>query len=112
MTDIKIERHDSHCVVVPPQRVDVTNAAEFLNSIKDEIRSGNTNIVLDLTDTRAIDSTALGALVQVYKWSRIGEGDLRLASPSDGVKRLLSLTRLDKVFDLHDSIEDAVLAFH
>lgn len=93
-------------VVTLPERLDVSNVDEFIDDIKGKIRAGNRKVVLDFEGTRAIDSTALGAIVQVYKWLRVGQGDLFLVRLSSSVRRIFAITRLDKALDVYDSIED------
>jgi anti-sigma B factor antagonist len=66
-------------------------------------------IILDLTAVLFIDSSGLGALVAVLK--HLGEGgDLVLCGIKGGVASMFKLTRMDKVFRIFPTAEDAVVA--
>ena len=54
-----------------------------------------------------VDSSGLGAIVSCLK--RLGpRGNLAIAGAKGAVSRLFTLTRMDKVFTLHDSVDAAV----
>ncbi len=91
-----------------PARVDVTNAKAFVDVVRAEIDKDKRQIVLDLSHTEAIDSTALGAIVQIFKSLRARDGELSMAGVGDGVRRVLAITRIDRVFPLFATVEEAV----
>lgn len=97
-------------IVKLPARVDVTNTQGLLDAVRSQMGAGSDRFILDLSETEAIDSTGIGVIVSLYKSLRVGEGDLLLASVGSGVARVLALTRLDRVFQLHDSVESAKAA--
>ncbi len=108
MEILEVRLEGTSCVVESPKRVDVSNASLLLETIKSQVESGCRQVVIDLKKTEAVDSTALGALVQIYKWLHVADGSLCLANVSEPVGRVLSLTRLDDVFSLFDSVEAAL----
>ncbi len=55
------------------------------------------NVTLDLGGVTFVDSSGLGALVAALRYCRDRGGTLVLAGPRPGVRRLLSLTGLDRV---------------
>jgi len=61
---------------------------------------GASRLVIDLSDTRHVDSAGLGALMLVQR--RAGERRQRVAlrSPSEELRFLLMLTKLDELFEL------------
>ena len=104
-----IELEQGVVVLTVPVRVDVSNTREIIAPVRQEILAGHRAIVLDLRRTQAIDSTALGALVQIFKSVSAQGGKLILADVGDAVRRILSMTRLDTVFTLSSSRADAVM---
>ena len=63
--------------------------------------------MLDLGQVEFIDSSGLGVVVSVLK--RLGpSGNLAIANANSAVRRLFSLTRMDRVFTLYDSPQAAV----
>ena len=63
---------------------------------------------MDMSKVEYIDSSGLGVLVSVLKKVKVSEGKLVLISPKSSVKQILSLTNLDKVFNIQDTLENAV----
>lgn len=95
-------------MVVRPElaRLDATMALQFKDKVGDLIAGGERSLVLDLARVDFVDSSGLGALVALLK--RMGaEGSLALASVRPPVARLLALTRLDRVFRIHDTVQGA-----
>jgi anti-sigma B factor antagonist len=90
-----------------PERVDAYNTRELVTPIREAIDAGARCVVLDLSSTQSMDSTALGALVQILKALRAEGGELRLAAVGDAVSRVLSITRLDQVFSIFRTLEAA-----
>lgn len=81
-----------------PVRVDVSNTRDLVLPVRQGILSGQRQVVLDFSATQAVDSTALGALVQLLKAVKAAGGELVLCGVSDSVQRVFSITRLDQVF--------------
>lgn len=65
-------------------------------------------IVLDLKDMDFICSVGLGAIIVGHLKCRHHAGQVRLASPVPAVRELLETTRLTKLFDIYDSVEEAL----
>lgn len=68
-------------------------------------------LVLELSDVEMIDSAGLGELALLLTWSRATGCSIKLAAPSRRVRQLLELTNLASVFEIHPTLEEAVLAF-
>ena len=66
-------------------------------------------LVLDLTEVPYIDSSALGTLVSAYvSRHRLGR-HLALSGVSDQVSKTLKITRLESLFILFPTLEDALV---
>ncbi|MCW2900527.1 MAG: anti-sigma-factor antagonist [Streptosporangiaceae bacterium] len=65
-------------------------------------------IVVDFAEVRFCDATGLGTLVAVRNKLRERGGDLRLARVRAPQRRIFVITRLDRLFRLYDSVEDAI----
>ena len=65
-------------------------------------------IVVDLEKVSYIDSSGLATLVEMLKKTKSRGGSLGLASMSDKVKSLFEITKLDKLFSIHASQQDAI----
>lgn len=87
-------------------RFDAFSAPKFEDAVLSVMNDGVFNIVIDLSDVVFIDSTALAELVKVMKRSRESGGDLELIDPSDSVKVIFEVTRLDQVFTIRQERQD------
>ncbi|HZW45921.1 MAG TPA: STAS domain-containing protein [Microvirga sp.] len=92
---------------IDEKRVDASKAPAFKDEVAKRIEAGHSQVVLDMSGVEFVDSSGLGALVSCLK--RIGpRGKLAIAGASGAVIRLFSLTRMDRVFSLHDTVDAAV----
>jgi anti-sigma B factor antagonist len=89
----------------------VGNRHELKKQVLDAVEAGDTKFVIDFTATGYIDSSGLGVLVSLAKKVREAGGDLRLAGLNDDLKTLFELTKLDTLFSIMNSTEEAVGAF-
>jgi anti-sigma B factor antagonist len=96
-------------LVVKPmdKRIDASSAAAFKAKIAGWIREGEKRIVLNLSEVDFIDSSGLGAIVSSLK-AMGGEGDLVICNPRETVMSLFRLTRMNRVFQILPSEEEAV----
>ena len=67
--------------------------------------------VIDFTNTGYIDSSGLGALVTMSKQVREHGGELRIAGLNDDLRALFELTKLDTLFTISDTADQALAAF-
>jgi anti-sigma B factor antagonist len=97
-------------VLIPEgKRIDAYSAPAFKGKMVDWIGSGKTRIVLDLSQVEFIDSSGLGAIVSTLK--TIGNrGDLVLCGVQKAVMNLFQLTRMNRVFRIFPSQEEALKA--
>ena len=69
---------------------------------------GRQRLVVNLGDVPSIDAAGLGALVTAYGVVRRNGGSLRLAHVGSRVHTLLVVCRLATIFEMFDSVEEAV----
>jgi anti-sigma B factor antagonist len=74
------------------------------------IKNGHNRIVLDMSRTTYLDSSAVGILVACHGKTRESGGELRLAGITDRVKMILTMTGVDQVLHLHPTNDEAVAA--
>jgi anti-sigma B factor antagonist len=69
------------------------------------------NILLNLNGVTYMDSAGIGELVACYKRAAESGARLKLLNPSGRVSDLLSLTKLQQVFDIYNDEKDALVSF-
>jgi len=89
----------------------VGNRQELKQKVLDALEGGAKKFVVDFTRTGYIDSSGLGVLVSLSKKIREQGGDLRLAGLNEDLQTLFELTKLDTLFSILRTPEEAVAAF-
>jgi anti-sigma B factor antagonist len=89
----------------------VGNRHELKQKILDALEGGEKRFVIDFSRTGYIDSSGLGALVSLAKKIRETGGELRLAGLNEDLHTLFELTKLDTLFAIVDSTDEALAAF-
>ena len=89
----------------------VGNRQDLKQRVLDALEAGNRKFLIDFSRTGYIDSSGLGVLVSLSKKIRDEGGDLRLAGLNEDLKTLFELTKLDTLFAITDSAEQALAAF-
>jgi len=75
------------------------------------LEEGRVYLLVDLKGVSFLDSSGLGALVRALTNSQKEGGQTKLLNAGPQVRKLLEMTKLDSVFELHDDLERAVLSF-
>lgn len=95
-------------VVTVTGEVDLTSVGTLRDGLDEQLRSGHRRLVVDLGGVTFLDSTGLGVLVALSRTLR-GGGAARLVCNNPRILRLFSITSLDEVLVVHDTV-DAALA--
>ena len=88
------------------------SAAESLRAELTVKMKGQTHFVLHLGDLHFIDSSGLGMMVRLLTILRRSNGDLKLCCVPDALQKLLEMTNLHKLFEIHETEEGAIAAFY
>jgi anti-sigma B factor antagonist len=100
------ERH----VVAVRGEIDLFTAPELKSALSEAIESGHTRIVVDLTDTTFLDSTALGVLIGTVKRLRSRDGRLTIVNVDDNIAKTFEITGLDQIFPISPTRDEAIAA--
>ena len=89
----------------------VGNRGELKEYVQGLLERGDRRFVLDFSGTGYIDSSGLGALVSLARKVREEGGDLRLSGLNEDLRSLFELTKLDTLFAIADTRDQALAAF-
>lgn len=89
----------------------LTRSDRFKEIVLNEIESGSRNLIISFENVEYLDSSFLGALVAILKNLVPKNGKLTLIALNSDIRNLFELTRLDKIFDLKDSLKSALEGF-
>ncbi|MCT7950396.1 STAS domain-containing protein [Ancylothrix sp. C2] len=87
--------------------LDAFSEATFRRVIGKCIEDGPKHIVLDLSQIDFVDSSGLGALVQIVKTAQTEGGSLQIVTNAR-VTQTVKLVRLEKFLSLQPSVEEAL----
>ena len=87
---------------------EATEINEEFNQLIDDKKL---KVVIDLKEVEWMNSSGLGILIDAVTVLKNNNGALRLVNVSDRIVNLLKITKLDTVFDLRDSLEEAIKSF-
>jgi anti-sigma B factor antagonist len=103
---IDAERH----VVAVRGEIDLFTAPELKQKLTDAIEGGKTRIVVDLTQTTFLDSTALGVLIGAVKRLRTRDGALVIVNVDQNIAKTFEITGLDQIFTIVGERDSAIAA--
>jgi anti-sigma B factor antagonist len=91
--------------------LDIGTVSGMKADIDTIVTGGQRKILFDLYDLEQIDSSGIGAIIALFKRVRSNKGDVKIARLVGQPKEIFSLLRLDRVFEIHDSVENALKNF-
>lgn len=93
-------------IMINESRIDAAVAIAFKDQMRQMTEDSRDEVLLDLSAVSFIDSSGLGAIVAAMK--QLGKGRrLHLAGLMPNVDKVFRLTRMDTVFTIHGSVEEA-----
>jgi anti-sigma F factor antagonist len=96
-------------VLTPYGEVDAHTAPGLRRAVADQLDDPDvTQLVIDLSRTTFLDSSALGVLIGAFKRMRERDGRLDVVQPQGPVRRIFEITALDRILSLYESREDAL----
>lgn len=101
--------NQTRIITVGAERIDAAVAIQFKEDMRQITRQAPARVVLDLTQVDFIDSSGLGAIVSAMK-QLPSACRMDLAGLSPTVSKVFRLTRMDTVFHLYDTLNDAIAA--
>jgi anti-anti-sigma factor len=106
--DLEVRDHgDGRAEVAVSGEIDFATHRSLLGALAEEIERGRPRIVLDMSRVSFCDSTGLGVLVQVRQRVVEVDGWLRLAGPTEPVRRALEITNLDRLIPAYPTVAEA-----
>jgi anti-sigma B factor antagonist len=84
------------------------SAEEAKQTFRNLVEQGVKKVIVDLQEVPFIDSSGLAALVSGLKTLGGEASNLKLAAPQSQARLLFELTMFDRVFEIHDSVDDAM----
>lgn len=109
--NFNVSQQDDVTVVAVTGQLIVGNRQQLKEDVVELLDSGSRKFLFDFEDTAYIDSSGLGVLVSLSKKIREKGGEMRLANLNEDLRTLFELTKLDTLFYIADSREEALKGF-
>lgn len=107
----EVRQQDDVTVVEVEGQLVVANRQELKQLVLQRMAEGDQKFLMDFATTGYIDSSGLGVLVSLSKKIREQGGELRLANLNDDLRTLFELTKLDTLFCIASSRQEALDSF-
>src|SRR5512145_3312409 len=93
-------------------RIHLGNFAEFEQMAKEAHQNGMRDLVIDLSQTPALTSIGVRAIVIIHKMLSEDRGrHLKLACPAPEIRDMLDISGVTQYITIHDTVDDAVKSF-
>lgn len=88
--------------------IDLHRSADFQRGLMDVLDRRPKQIVVDLSGVAYMDSSGVASLVKLLARVRREKVDLRLTGMTRRVRSVFEITRLDTVFDIFPTVQEAL----
>lgn len=95
-----------HDILAPQGEIDLASYTDLRSRISELIDAGRADLVVDLSRTAFLDSTALGALIGGRRKAYAAGGSFVIVCDNPKLLRLFEITKLDLVFKVLPSLDD------
>ena len=98
---MKIENQGQCLSISDIPELTAVNSAHFREQVHSALAGSPKVVEIDLSQTRFVDSSGLGALFALYRAT--GQGNsviLRLLNPAPEIQQLLELTQMQQLFEI------------
>lgn len=107
MFEFTKEELDGVVLLTLKGNLDALTAPEIRPTIDELVANHQTRVIFDLHELTLIDSSGVGAIVSLFKRARVQGGDVKIARLANQPKEIFRLLRLDRAFDLFETIQQA-----
>jgi len=83
---------------------------QIKDDVKGRLTDGERKFVLNMRDAKFVNSTGIGVVVSVLSSIKDSGGTLKVCEVSDRARRAFVTTGVWQLFDVHDSLEEAIQA--
>ena len=111
LTTNQVEKDGTVVLELSGRLVYGPEAKVLWQQVKRLLENNKSKIILNMENVAYCDSCGLGYLAGMFISVRTQKGELRFVRPSERVRELLTITRLNTVFQIYESIDDALASF-
>jgi anti-anti-sigma factor len=98
----------AHVIAALSGEVDIVSAPVLREQLLGLLRPAASRLILDLSAVSYADASGLAVLVGTKRRAGLLGGSLRLVAPAPAVTRVLSLTGMNRQFDIYPTVQAAI----
>jgi Ca-activated chloride channel family protein len=87
--------------------IDLYKCPDIKSAVQTQMKEGYRFVVFDLSDCKFIDSSAIGAFIQIVGWLRKRGGEFIVTNITDAVRKVFLVTRLENHIRVANSVDEA-----
>lgn len=106
--EITFKKDKGGLVVSVKGRIDAVTAPDFEKSLSERISSGESNMVVNLSELEYISSAGLRSILAIAKVLKAKGGKMVFACLKGTVKDVFKISGFGSIFQIYDSEEEAL----
>lgn len=84
---------------------------QLFDMVQEFVEKEEIEFLLDLRSVTYISSTGVGSLIKCYRSVLKQKGHVKLLNPSQSVRNILAISKLDGVFEIFSDEDEALASF-
>lgn len=106
--DYTITNKEDHLLISLSGRlIEKSQAEALIKEFEQVIANGPNKYLMSLSELEYVNSTGLNLIIGMFTQARNSGGELVIGGISPKVKKLMIMTKLDSIFKIYDSVEEA-----
>jgi anti-sigma B factor antagonist len=105
--DVRAERERDVTILHLNGEIDLRTSPQLRGTFLDLVDRKPARIILDLSGVSYVDSSGVGTIVELKRRAMRHESRIILVGLQERVRSVFEITRLDKFFEIADSIDEA-----
>ena len=107
--DYKItDENNIQILALKGELIDKNQATDLIKNIEELLELEKNKLIIDLSDLKYMNSSGLNVLIQLLTKTRTAGGDSVIFNVNKKVNELLIITKLNTLFKVADSREEAI----
>lgn len=94
-----------------PDELTEETCSMLRETLENQVDAGHVMVVLQMDRSEAYDSVGLECLLDLQELMRAAGGNIKISGLADPGRKIFEITRLNRHFEVFDSVIDAVSSF-